>query len=135
MPNKLAHFAIAADDVGRARAFYELVFGWTFSAWGPPEFYQIDNAGVHGALQKRMAPSHNAVPVPGETASIGGFECSIAVDDLEKSKALVLSAGGKLIGQEHTIPTVGKLVQFADTEGNLSIIIQYEAERLLELGI
>jgi predicted enzyme related to lactoylglutathione lyase len=31
----VAHFAINADDVERARAFYGKVFGRTFAAWGP----------------------------------------------------------------------------------------------------
>ena len=28
----IAHFDVHADDVGRARKFYERVFGWRFSA-------------------------------------------------------------------------------------------------------
>ena len=37
VPNgTLAHFSINADDVDRARVFYEKVFGWKSSAWGPP---------------------------------------------------------------------------------------------------
>jgi predicted enzyme related to lactoylglutathione lyase len=31
MPN-IAHFAINADNIDRARRFYEKVFGWKFSA-------------------------------------------------------------------------------------------------------
>ena len=31
MPN-VAHFAINADDVARAKRFYERVFGWTMSS-------------------------------------------------------------------------------------------------------
>ena len=34
VPNNVAHFAITATDVDRARAFYEAVFGWRFEAWG-----------------------------------------------------------------------------------------------------
>ena len=41
MPNHLAHFAIAADDVERARRFYERAFGWRIEAWGPPDFYAV----------------------------------------------------------------------------------------------
>jgi predicted enzyme related to lactoylglutathione lyase len=37
MPNNIAHFAIDADNVPRARRFYEAVFGWRFTPWGPPE--------------------------------------------------------------------------------------------------
>jgi predicted enzyme related to lactoylglutathione lyase len=29
MPNNVSFFAINADDVPRARKFYEAVFGWT----------------------------------------------------------------------------------------------------------
>jgi predicted enzyme related to lactoylglutathione lyase len=55
MPH-LGHFAINADDVPRARRFYEHVFGWKFNAWGPPGFYQIDmGAGAPGAAN---SPSH-----------------------------------------------------------------------------
>jgi catechol 2,3-dioxygenase-like lactoylglutathione lyase family enzyme len=58
MPN-VSHFSINADDVSRARRFYERAFGWKFSAWGPPKFYMIDThaegeaAGIHGSLQGR----------------------------------------------------------------------------------
>ncbi|MEO0981716.1 MAG: VOC family protein [Pseudomonadota bacterium] len=126
MPNKLAHFAIEADDVDRARAFYEAVFAWRFESWGPPGFYLIHEAGVHGALQARREP-----PPEGRK----GFECSIAVDDLKASMTKVEAAGGRVIGPSHTIPGVGELVQFADTEGNEAILIQYVPERATELGL
>ena len=73
MPNNnLAHFAINADDVNRARTFYEKVFNWKFEPWGPPGFFQIFNAdksepGVRGALQGRR----ELVFVAGEPDIIG----------------------------------------------------------------
>ncbi len=126
MPNVLAHFAIEADDVSRARRFYESVFQWEFEPWGPPDFYLIRNAGVHGALQQRPEP----VPKGRK-----GFECSIAVDDLEVTMKAIESAGGELIGTRHAIPTVGDLISFLDTEGNEVIIVQYAPERLKELKL
>jgi len=47
-----------ADDVPRAKTFYEKSFGWQFTAWGPPDFYLIqtgtaEDRGLHGALQGR----------------------------------------------------------------------------------
>ena len=33
MTNQLAHFAIHADDLERARKFYAGVFGWTFQGY------------------------------------------------------------------------------------------------------
>jgi len=126
MPNKLVHFAIEADDVDRARQFYQLVFGWEFEPWGPPGFFLIGNAGVHGALQLRREP------LP---AGRKGFECSIAVDDLTATMDLIESANGRIVGVRNTIPTVGDLVSFQDTECNEAIIIQYTPERLRELSL
>jgi len=126
MPNKLAHFAIEADDVDRARSFYEKVFGWQFEPWGPPGFYRIHGAGTQGALQQRSGPSE-----PG----CKGFECSFAVEDLNASVKLIEAAGGKMLGPKHEIPNVGNLAQFHDTESNQAIIIQYTPEVLNEIGL
>lgn len=126
MPNKLAHFAIEAENVDRALAFYKAVFGWKFEPWGPPGFYRIHGAGTMGALQQRVGPS---------TLGRKGFECSFAVDDLGHSTKLIENAGGSLVGPRHEIPTVGKLAQFYDTEGNVAIIIQYTNDAAVEHGL
>lgn len=126
MPNKLAHFAIEADNVGRALTFYEAVFGWHFAPWGPPGFYLIMGAGVQGALQQRREP------IP---SGRKGFECTFAVDDIDAIARQIDAAGGRILGPKHRIPTVGELCQFADTEGNEAIICQYAPERLKEMGL
>jgi predicted enzyme related to lactoylglutathione lyase len=126
LPNKLAHFAIEAENVTRARAFYEAVFGWQFEPWGPPGFYRIHGAGTKGSLQQRVGPS---------VAGRKGFECSFAVDDLDHSSKLIEEAGGTLVGPRHEIPTVGILAQFYDTEGNVAVIIQYTKEASEEHGL
>ena len=41
MPNNVKHFAVHAEDVDRARKFYEGTLGWRFIPWGPPNFYLI----------------------------------------------------------------------------------------------
>lgn len=122
MPNPLAHFAIHADDVERARAFYEAVFGWTFEAWGPPEFYLVhpgdaEHPSPHGSLQKRQTPV--------EGAGMIGFECTIAVEDLDAITAAVTAHGGDVVFSGVEIPTVGTLAQLRDTEGNVVNAMQY----------
>ena len=126
MPNKLAHFAIEADDVDRARNFYQTVFQWRFIPWGPPGFYLIEGAGVHGALQQRREPMPEGRK---------GFECSFAVDDLNATIKLIEASGGRTIGLQHAIPKICEMVQFADCENNEAIICQYTPERMKELGL
>ena len=130
MPHNIRHFAIHADDVERARSFYEQVFGWRFHAFGPPEFYQVrtgteQDPGIFGALQKR--------PHPVEGAGLRGFECTVSVDDLDEARRQVTAHGGKITFNEHEIPGVGRLFQFEDTEGNVLCAMQYEPEKLAEL--
>lgn len=119
MPNDIAHFAIHADDCLRAKAFYENAFGWTFEPWGPPNFWRIQTSpgAVHGALQERRAP------VTGE--GVIGYECSIAVEDVEATKAAVEAHGGEVTMGPFEIEGVGTLIMFKDTEGNVVGAMQY----------
>ena len=40
---QVAHFAINAGDIPRAQRFYQNVFGWKFTPYGPPGFFMIEN--------------------------------------------------------------------------------------------
>lgn len=121
MPNNLASFAIHVDDIARARAFYEAVFGWRFEPWGPPDFYLIhtgddDLPGIQGLMHKRSATQRK----------INGIEPSFSVDDLDAIAAAVEANGGKIIRQKSPIPTVGVLIRFLDPEGNDIGAMKYE---------
>jgi len=122
MANNIAHFDIAANDVERARRFYERVFGWRFEAWGPPDFYLIhtgtaDDPGIHGSVSKRLEP----ITGSGRSA----YECTISVADLAAIKAAIVANGGKIILDDHEIVGVGTLIRFADTEGNVACAMRY----------
>jgi uncharacterized protein len=127
MANQLSHFAIHADDLDRARRFYGGVFGWTFSGFGGgpvDEFCQIrDGSGgllaPLGAIQSRK---FNAAP-----DRVLGFECSVAVDDVDGVARAVEAHGGKIVMSKAAIRGVGWIVKFTDTEGNLACAVQYDS--------
>ena len=119
----VAHFAINADDVNRARRFYQRVFGWRFEPWGPPGFLQIftgteDEPGIRGALQGRREL------VAGQRTI--GYECSISVQDVDAVAAAVVANGGTIVIPRTLIPTVGHLIFFRDPEGNVAGAMQYD---------
>jgi uncharacterized protein len=121
MPNNVSFFAINADDVTRARKFYETVFGWRFEPWGPPNFYLIQTAkegetAIRGGLQER----HERVP----QQKMVGFECTISVADIDQAIRAIEANGGRLISPKAHIPTVGTVAYFLDTEGNIAAVIQ-----------
>ena len=120
MPNHLKFFAITADDVERARKFYEAVFGWTFEDWGPPGFYLIHGAGVSGALQGRSEKLTGT--------GYRAFECTVGVDSVDDIARRIEPAGGRITMKKMRIETVGDLIYFDDTEGNRVGAMQYDAQ-------
>lgn len=117
MPNQVCFFAIHADDVDRAKNFYQSTFGWTFNAWAP-NFFLIEGAGIRGSLQQRQTP------LSGD--GFRGYECTIAVDSIDKAQQAVETAGGKITMPKMELPSVGTMIKFTDTEGNHACAMQYE---------
>lgn len=116
MPNLVRHFEIEADDVERAKRFYERVFGWKISPWGPPNYYLIDaGEGMRGDIRERRYPIG-----PGNV----GFVITVTVDDLAAITAAVVKHGGTIATQAFRIDGVGDLMYFTDTEGHRVGVMQ-----------
>ena len=126
MPH-LAHFAINADDVARARRFYERVFGWKFNAWGPPGFYQIDmGAGAPAAVHRR-ARRDGASCVKGQPTI--GYECTISVSSIDETVRKPCSpTAARRVLEKSVIVGVGALMFFQDPEGNAFGAIQFDKQ-------
>jgi predicted enzyme related to lactoylglutathione lyase len=120
---QVAHFAINAGDLAKARTFYETVFGWTFQAWGPPGFYMIEAGAaktqpvLRGSLQQRREI------VPG--VAMKGFECTIAVDDIQATAKAIEANGGKIAMAICELTGIGQLLFFEDPDGNIAGAMQY----------
>lgn len=125
MANSVVHFEIFASDVEATRKFYEQVFGWRFEVGGPPDFYFIhagkdSDPGLHlGLLAKRGRQRAD------KEASTNAFRCTISVLSLSDTMAAVEAAGGSLRSSVTEIPQVGKVIEIADNDGNVSCILQY----------
>jgi predicted enzyme related to lactoylglutathione lyase len=121
MPNNVDFFAINADDVPRARTFYEAVFGWSFEPWGPPNFYLIETGKEPmtlsgGALQERRELARGQKMI--------GFECTITVANIDQTMRAIEANGGRIAAPKFHNPTVGTEAYFFDTEGNVAGICQ-----------
>ena len=71
--------------------------------------------GIHGAVHSRPKEGERSV----------GFECTIAVDDVDTIAKTVEAEGGKITVPKFVIPGVGELIQFKDTEGNIVCAMCY----------
>lgn len=108
----IVHFDVPAEDIQRAKIFYEKLFEWKIEPVpGPMEYYNIfthDENGkesIGGGMGKRGQPEQkitNYIGVP-------------SIDEYIKR---VQDIGGKIIMPKTTIPGFGYLATFLDTEGN-----------------
>jgi len=117
MPRPI-HFEIHADDPTRAKAFYEAMFGWTFSQWAGQEYWLIktgesDQPGIDGGMIRRMGSP------PSKGQPVNAYVCTVDVADLDASVRKATGSGGTIAVPRMAIPTIGWLAYVTDTEGNL----------------
>jgi predicted enzyme related to lactoylglutathione lyase len=114
---RIVHFDITAENVERARDFYERIFGWKFTKWeGPMEYWLVstgpeDEPGINGGLSRSDGADAQIV----NTAE---------VRSIDQTLDAIIKAGGKIVQPKAPIPGVGYFAQCTDTEGILFGIMQ-----------
>jgi predicted enzyme related to lactoylglutathione lyase len=103
-------FDIPADDLDRAKAFYNKLFGWKIATIPEmPDYLHIDTGGEDaspdGGLMSRKHPEQ----------SITNY---INVPSVAKAAAKVEKLGGKICVEKTAVPQMGYFVVCQDTEGN-----------------
>ena len=125
MTNRVVHFDVYADDVERAIAFYQSVFGWSIKKVEGMDYWLINTGegqpGIDGGLSKRESPTQGSIPQ-------FGFTCTVAVEDAQAAFAAAVAAGGSEIHQPGPVPGVGYLAYVRDTEGNHLCLMQHDPE-------
>jgi hypothetical protein len=117
------HFEIHAADPPRAIAFYEKLFGWTFTAWAGQPYWLVKTGeppepGIDGGLLERRGPP----PVGGQ--AVNAYVCTVAVADLDATMTRAQALGGGVALARMPIPGVGWLGYLTDTEGNIFGVMQ-----------
>ena len=117
MSSRVIHFEVQADDINRAKNFYEQVFGWKINKMmgaeeGGMDYWGLDTGpagtpGINGGMYAR--PKDNKIYT---------YDCTIMVDNLEKAIDEVKKNGGKITKEKSEIKGVGWFAGGIDTEGN-----------------
>ena len=117
------HFEIHAADQDRCKAFYEQLFGWTFTA-PYPGYHLIDTGGDGPGINGGMLPRQGPNPEPGDPTPVIAHMCTINVDDVDAYVERALSLGGSIALPKMAIPRVGWLAYVKDTESNIMGLMQ-----------
>jgi predicted enzyme related to lactoylglutathione lyase len=116
MSHTIIHFEIPADDVEKAKRFYEQVFGWKIVNVPQMDYSVIHTVptdekgmlkepGVNGGLYKRT--DSKQVPIN-----------YIHVESVDEYIEKVVQYGGKILAPKQYIPHVGDIAWATDPEGN-----------------
>ena len=109
----IVHFDVPADDINRAKNFYEKLFDWKIERLpGPMEYFNIStkddkgNNSIGGGMGQRGFPDQKITNY-------------IDVDSIDDYIKKVEELGGKIIMPKTKISRFGYLATFLDTEGNI----------------
>jgi predicted enzyme related to lactoylglutathione lyase len=111
---RITHFEIPANEPEQLIAFYEKVFAWKFSKWGPEPYWMAstgEGEGINGAIMKRRHPDQPLVN-------------SLTVPSLDDAIASVLANGGTMAVPKMAVPGVGWLAYCKDPEGTIFGMMQ-----------
>lgn len=113
--NAIAYFEIQSSDPLRDVAFYEAVFGWTFTKEEnlPIDYYRISTDGLNGGLLARPAQ------IPPPQYGTNAFTCSIQVADFEATAKKITELGGQVAMPKFLIPNRCYQGYFIDLDNNV----------------
>lgn len=115
MSNPVGWFEIYVDDMDRAKAFYEAVFGVQLSKLESPGLdmwafpMQPEGYGASGSL----------VRMPGFAAGANSVVVYFSCADCAIEAAKAAKAGGQLHKEKMSIGQYGHIALVVDTEGNM----------------
>src|SRR5690348_2443610 len=110
--NRVIHFEIQADDLERAKNFYEKAFGWKVTQvmtkeQGGMDYWSLETGegpGINGGMYQRP----EGTPRP---QSLGErhwlFDCTVQVADIDTAVDAVKENGGEILREKSEIPHVG----------------------------
>ena len=115
--NKVSHFHIPVNNMGRAKKFYRSIFGWMVE--NSKRYYQmvtttpLDKSGrpkepgaINGSLHKRESSADNISVI-------------IRVPSIDECLEKIEEAGGKIVTKKTQTVNIGFHAEFCDTEDNI----------------
>ncbi len=122
--DKVQHFEIPADDLARARKFYEAVFDWKTSDFPMPDGSQY--VGLHTVevdekthMPKEVASINGGMFKRGGTFPITAPTVAVVVADISAAIEKVKSNGGSVLMDVMNMAGMGLYAYVKDSEGNI----------------
>lgn len=121
MDHTICHFEIPVDDLEKAGAFYQELFGWQMQPWsadgGEASISMVRTVptdekgaparpGVNGMLIKKQHPQHP-------------FANYVNVESVDEYGAKAVALGGQIALPKTPVPGMGYFLYIKDRDGNI----------------
>lgn len=116
--DSVVHFEIPAEDIERAKAFYEKCFNWNMNPMPEMNYTIIRTTEVGENMMPKKTGAINGGMMK-KNANITSPVITINVQNIEESMEKIQSQGGEIIGQKQQVGDMGYSAYFKDTEGNI----------------
>mgnify|MGYP001592987139 CR=1 FL=1 len=118
--DKVVHFEIPADDTGRAKKFYEDVFGWQINKVPMPgmDYSMVTTVETDDKQMPKTAGAINGGLMARD--STGPYPVLVIdVVNLDESLKKIEAAGGKIVMPKMQVADMGLYARVTDCEGNI----------------
>jgi uncharacterized protein len=115
--NPIVHFEIPIREPGRAKEFYEKVFGWDVSAWGEDGYWMAKTTESDRKGMPKMKGALNGALYKGKPGDSSVLV--VHVPSISKHIEMIRKAGGTIIRDRMPVGDMGFYAQIRDTEGNV----------------
>jgi len=117
--NKVVHFEIPADDLARARKFYQDVFGWKTQDVPGMDYVMATTAETGDNMMMPKEPGAINGGMMKRSDMVKGPSLAVDVENIDNAIEKVRKMGGTLLTKKMEVGQMGYMAYFKDTEGNV----------------
>jgi predicted enzyme related to lactoylglutathione lyase len=111
---RIDYVEFSTDEMRRTREFYEGIFGWEFTDWGP-DYISFSDGRLAGGFSR------------GERGTGDGPLIVIYAADLAATEAAIVARGGAVVKETFSFPG-GRRFHFSDPGGNVLAVWSDQSE-------
>jgi hypothetical protein len=118
----VVHFEIPADDVERAKKFYNDLFGWKIEKWPGTNTNESSSSNIDYWIVSTTGNKDNKISIDGglmkrqdRLQQITNF---IDVNSVDEYSSQIVKIGGKVVVPKMAVPGMGYFAICHDTENN-----------------
>jgi len=117
--SRVVHFELPADNLERAKTFYQKAFGWDISQFPGMEYHMVNTAEIDKQTQMPKAVGAINGGMTKRNNEVKNTVITVDTQDIDAALKNIEKLGGKTVQKKQPVADMGFTAYFKDTEGNI----------------